>query len=190
MKTISRLSLAILISFSFSPAQANTKKVSPVLHAIIQEILQNRIASNYKNFSVKKCPKHKVDWTSVILKRQKQNLEYKFAVGCDIEGTIAPQVLSNFPVNFKIRNLDTFQTIKGEAKLAPTLATKPLLRLDLSSTTISSPTDKIVFSAYYETEIDPFSKEVIGKHLGGKIFIEEVNGKRLKEELTLPPAQK
>lgn len=185
-----KLSFSLAILLTLSPvAQAAAKNISPVLQAFIQELLQNRKASDYKDFSVKNCPKHKIDWTSIIFRREKQNLTYKFAKGCDIDGTVAPQVLQDFPIDFQLRHLDDFQSIKGKAKLSPTIAAKPLLRLDLSETEISSPKDKIKFSAYYETEINPLSKDVIGKHLGGKIFIETINGKAVKEEFPLPAAQ-
>ncbi|MFY7992511.1 MAG: hypothetical protein ACOVP4_04385 [Bacteriovoracaceae bacterium] len=189
MNAISRITLAVFLTINTSAYAQTAKNISPVLQAFIQEILQNRAASKYKDFSVKDCPKHKIDWTSIIFRREKPNLTYTFAKGCDIEGTVSPQVLQAFPIQFKMRHLDKFEQIKGEAKLAPTLSTKPLLRLDLTSTEISSNTEKIRFNAYYETEIDPLSKKVIGKHLGGKIFIEEVNGKAVQEEFPLPAAQ-
>ena len=190
MKINSRLLLLTFIFCNYSMAQTTpVHKLSPVITAFIQEILDNRSASTYKNFSVKNCPKHKIDWPGIILRQQKQSLTYKFVKGCDIDGTISPQVLTNFPIEFKIRNLDTFHTIKGEAKLGPTLSMKPLLRLDLNQTEIRSIKDKIIFDAFYEAEIDPFSKQVIGKHLGGKIIVKELNGKKIKEELNLPPSQ-
>lgn len=189
MNTISKISLAVFLTINTQIYAQTGKSITPVLQAFIQEILQNRVASNYKDFSVKNCPKHKIDWSSIIFRREKQNLNYSFAKGCDIEGSVSPQVLQTFPIQFKLRHLDKFEQIKGEAKLAPTLSTKPLLRLDLTSTEISSPKEKIRFNAYYETEIDPLSKKVIGKHLGGKIFIEEINGKAIKEEFPLPAAQ-
>ena len=190
MKTNSRIILSIICALTLSTAEAATTKISPALQAIIQEILQNKTAEAYKNFSVKECPKHKIDWVKIILRREKQTLSYKFTPGCDIDGSVSPQVMQDFPIDFKLRNLDEFSAIKGNAKLAPTFgSSKPLLRLDLNSTEIIAPKEKIKFSAYYETEINPLSKNIIGKHLGGKIFIEEINGKKMKEEFPLPPAQ-
>ncbi len=190
MKTNLRY-LLIIIPLLISPniKAESVQKLSPVLSAFIQEVLNNRSNSAYKNFSVKACPKHKIDWSALIIKQQKQTLTYKFAKGCDIDGTITPQVLAAFPIQFKVRNLDQFDSIMGEAKLGPTLSMKPLLRLDLINTETKSPKEKIKFDAYYEAEIDPFSKTVIGKHLGGKILVKEINGKAVKEELNLPPAQ-
>lgn len=190
MKKNTTIALAILfLSLITNSAFANKAKLGPALQAVIQEILQNRKAGSYKNFSVKDCPKHKVDWVKIILKRQKQTLTYNFAKECDLDGTVEPQVLEKFPLNFRLRNLDEFNSIKGEAKLSPTIASRPLLRLDLANTEMSSPKENIKFRAYYEAEIDPFSSKVVGKHLGGKIFIEEINGKKINEEYPLPAAQ-
>ncbi len=138
-----------------------------------------------EKFRVDGCEKKKIDWMGVLLMRESAELNFKFKEGCDIEGTIVPKVLQNFPAKLNLRNIQSYSMIETMNKVTANLETKPILNLEMREGLLTGKISRVKFEADYRVQINPMEDKVVQKNLGGEIRISEINGKKvsIKEKI-------
>lgn len=158
----------------------------------IEALIQPLMAGSAKKrppgtekFRVDKCEKHKINWMNVLLQREEARMKFTFAPGCDINGTIQPKVLQEFPANLDLRNVQSFTRVETINKVTANLETKPILNLEMRNGTLSGKTSKVKFEADYAVRINPVGKKTVSENLGGELRISEINGKKvsIKEKI-------
>lgn len=184
----SMLVLALLI-VQVAYAQNESEEAKKSLKALIEPILQKSVKdpkSEFKDFSVKNCEKHKINWMDVILMQKSAALTYTFKPGCDIQGTVYPAVIKPFPVDLKIKNLKDFSRLESENKITATIESQPIMNMAVRSAKLTGPKGLVKFEADYAVRIDPMKKQnMVTENLGGEIRITEIFGKTvsIKEKI-------
>lgn len=187
MKFILLILTLIISSNVFSATESEEAKKS--LKALIEPILQKPLKDPnalLEDFSVEKCEKYKIDWMAVILMRKEAAMTYTFKPGCDIEGTVNPKVLTPFPVDLKLKNLQNFNRIQSENKITSTIESEPIMNLAIRSARLTGAKGVVIFDADYKVRLDPTQKKnMVKENLGGEIRITEIYGKKvsIKEKI-------
>jgi hypothetical protein len=185
------LLLAAIVFAAQAYASSETEEAKKSLRALITPILQKSVKDPktlIKDFSVAKCEKHKIDWMSVILMREKAALTYTFKPGCDIEGVVYPMVIKPFTTDLKLKNLQNFTHLVSENKITASLETQPLMFLAIRSAKLTGAKGEVKFDADYSVRIDPLKKDnPVIENLGGEIRISEIYGKQvsIKEKIKI-----
>jgi hypothetical protein len=140
-----------------------------------------------EKFRIDRCERHKINWNEVIIMRTEVTLDYKFKEGCDLEGSLKPKVFSNFPTDFKLRNLENYNRIRTDNRITADLAAKPIMNLEMSSGILSGPRGEVKFEANYKVRVNPIRPKAIEENLGGEIRILEIYGQKsdLKEKIMI-----
>jgi hypothetical protein len=183
-----------LLFFLFIPTlyAASEKEVTEVkesLRALMHPLLPGKSKSPAQaktTFSVEKCEKHKINWMDAILMKDTKVLNYSFRPGCDIEGGVTPKILLPFPVDLKLRNLEDYTRLETVNKINASLESKPLMKLEIRSGTLTGSKGKILFEADYNVRIEPMKgSNPIDENLGGELRITEIFGKKvlIKEKI-------
>lgn len=177
----------LLLSFlTFGGSEIEDAKLS--IKSLMAPLLagQSKIRpKGTEKFRVDACPKKKIDWMNVLMMKEEATLDYKFKVGCDIEGTIKPKVFQAFPVNLKLRNIRSYSNVTSQNTITAQLESKPILNIAMRSGILSGNKNNVKFEADYQVQINPMSKKAIDKNLGGELRISEINGKKvnIKEKI-------
>lgn len=187
------LLFALLISPAFAkPVAAQQKSVNEAIEsvkALIGPLIMpgaKKVSKGAKSFTVAGCEKHKIDWMEVLMMRTKVSISYSFKPQCDIQGTIHPAVLSPFPADLKLRNLEEFTQLKTQNKVSSTIESKPVLHLDVTSGELFGPKGVVRFIANYSVRINPMSdSKKLEENLGGELMISEIYGQKvsIKEKI-------
>jgi hypothetical protein len=169
------------ISWSAPSAEVTAAQTS--IKALIAPLLPRQAQARPKvleSFSVEGCEKHKINWMKVLLQQEEATLNFAFKEDCDIEGTIRPKVLTPFPAELALRNIENYKTIKAINKITPTLDIKPILSLDMSEGILTGAKGVVKFDATYRVRINTLSKDkILDENLGGEIHISEIYGKKV-----------
>jgi len=191
-KTMKNILLMLVVMFSTHIlASSETIEAKKSLRALISPLLQKNSPNSkidLKDFSVAKCEKHKINWMDVLLMRETVSLKFKFAPGCDIEGTIYPAVIKPFNADLKLKNLENFNHLHSENKITATIESQPILNIAVRSAKLTGPKGDVLFEADYQVRIDPLKKaDPVAENLGGEIRISEINGKKvaIKEKIKI-----
>lgn len=182
-----QLLLLTVLVFSQICLANEVEDVRQSLKALLNPILQKpskqvpkASKALLKEFSVEKCEKHKINWMDVILMKESATLTYRFAPGCDVEGTIRPAVFKPFPANLDLKNLQSFTRLESENTITATIESKPVMNLAVRSATLNGKRGKILFEADYGVRINPLLKNnPVEENLGGVIRITEIFGKKV-----------
>ncbi len=179
--------LAVLIpTLAFASPEIEDAKRS--IQSLIRPLMAGGPKTRPKGtekFRVDGCEKKKIDWMGVLMMRESAELNFKFKEGCDIEGTIVPKVLQDFPAKLNLRNIQSYSKIETMNKVTANLEAKPILNLAMREGILSGKTSKVKFEADYKVQINPVEDKVVQKNLGGEIRISEINGKKvnIKEKI-------
>ncbi len=177
----------LLLSFlTFGGSEIEDAKLS--IKSLMAPILAGQAKARPKGtdkFRVDTCSKEKVNWMNVLMMKEEATLNYKFKVGCDIEGTIKPKVFQPFPVNLKLRNIRSYSNVASQNTITAQVESKPILNIAMRSGILSGNKSTVKFEADYQVQINPMSKNAIEKNLGGELRISEINGKKvnIKEKI-------
>lgn len=176
----------LLSFYTFATSEVEDAKLS--IKSLITPILAGQSQTRPKGtekFRVDTCPKKKIDWMNVLMMKEEATLDYKFKVGCDIEGTVKPKVFQAFPVNLKLRNIRSYSNVTSQNTITAQLEGKPILNLAMRSGILSGNKSHVKFEADYQVQINPMSEKAIEKNLGGELRITEINGKKvnIKEKI-------
>jgi hypothetical protein len=180
-----KLLLLILIStqaFGANPKEIDEAKrsIKLLIAPLLPGLKTKTLPKELKNFRVDGCPKQKINWMDVLMMKSKVTLEYKFQEGCDIEGSVTPKVFADFPVNLKLRNLESYHQIEAQNKVTGSFESKPVLRLDMTEGVLTGKKGTVKFTSQYEVQIDPSKpKKLVDKNLGGEISITEIYGEKV-----------
>jgi len=176
-------------------AVVNSKsKISKAKISTVKEIVQSlmpmvgsKLKSNSKSkFSVEKCAIDKKKWVMLLVAKQSFTEKISFKKLCDIQGQYTTKMGSAFPVDFKFKNVDLFNKSKFKMLIQFKYDPVPLISIDLLDGQLDGKSDKVLFSATYSAEIDPFSKKFIKKDLGGSVYIKSINGKKINKKYPFP----
>lgn len=180
----------LLIFFFATSAlgQTEVQDAKRSIEALIQPLMagtSKKRPTGTEKFRVDKCEKHKINWMNVLLQKEEARMKFTFAPGCDIDGTIQPKVLQEFPANLDLRNLRSFKRVETINKVTANLETKPILNLEMRKGTLSGAKSKVLFEADYSVRINPVGDKTISENLGGELRISEINGKKvsIKEKI-------
>lgn len=179
------LFLILLLSFTANSGQ-EVEDVKTSLKSLIAPLVPNSKASA-KGFRVDKCEKKKINWFNVMTMKEEVTMNYKFAPGCDIEGSIRPKIFSSFPAELKLRNIKSFDLVKSENRITASFENPPILNLDITKGELTGKKSRVKFEADYKLEINPLDPSKIQKNLGGELRISEINGKKvsIKEKILI-----
>lgn len=157
--------------------QANTKisdakeSVSSLIAPLIGEIKKKN------KFRVDQCQKEKINWSQVLLSPLSEYpLHFKFADGCDVDGTVNIKAFDKFPADLKLRNLSSFTELHSLNKFSMTLEAKPILNLEILEGKLTGK-NQVRFKASYSVRLNPTSSNGLNENLGGTITFTEINGK-------------
>lgn len=162
--------------------------LNPILQKPNQKLSKAAAQSVLKVFSVENCEKYKINWMDVILMKDSAVLSYTFKPGCDVEGTIRPAVLKPFPVDLKLKNLQSFTRLESENRITSSIESMPVMNLEIRSASLGGKRGKILFEADYAVRLNPLKKEnPVEENMGGQIRITEIYGKKvsLKENIKI-----
>jgi len=152
------------------------------IEALIKPLIPHRAKENLNSkekFRTDLCEKHKINWMNVLLKKEEAKLTYHFKEGCDIQGTIIPQIIESFPAELAIKNVPDFNHIKSINEIIPSLELKPILNLKMDQGILTGPKGLVKFSATYSVRINTTSKtKILDENLGGEIYISEIFGQK------------
>jgi hypothetical protein len=171
--------LACLITTSAfaSPQIEEAKKsIQTLIRPLIGET--SKRPKGTEKFRVDGCEKKKINWMDVMLGKDSANMEFLFQEGCDIEGKVKLRVLQDFPLDLRLRNLQSYNHVKTNNKITADLDRKPILNLQMREGILTGK-DTVKFEADYKVRIDPTKKKKIDKNLGGELRISEINGKKI-----------
>jgi hypothetical protein len=175
--------LIIITQTCFASTLQEVEDAKKSIQTLIQPLLTSGPKMTHtapKDFQLQGCEKHKINWMNVLLMRETAKLDYHFAPGCDVEGTIVPKVLQEFPVSLNLRNLQSFNKILTQNKITASFETKPVMLLEMTSGVLSGPKGEVKFEADYRVQLDPANKtKVMEKNLGGELRISEIYGKKV-----------
>ena len=106
------------------------------------------------NFKIKGCNKFSLQPTDLF-----QILKYRttFNKNCDLEGEVNLRLLTPFPVNMKVKNLDSYKNLEATAKISLGLEQPPRILGELSRAQLNGK-DTIYFNAFYSGEVIPGKK--------------------------------
>jgi len=104
----------------------------------------------------------------------------KFNKKCDIEGEVSLKLFMPFPVNMQIRNLDSYKTVLGTAKLNLGMNNPPTILAELTKAELRGK-DSIFFNAYYSGEVMPASTLKVKP--GTEVVRVEIFDKSFKKKL-------
>jgi hypothetical protein len=183
--------MKILLILLFCPlafANQEVQDAKKSILALIRPLMANGGKSRppgTEKFRVDGCEKHKINWMNVLMKKEEAVMTFKLRRGCDIEGTIRPEVLKPFPANLKLRNLQSFDRVETMNKVTANLETKPILNLEMRDGRLTGKKSRVKFEADYSVRMSPLEGKTISENLGGEIRISEINGKKvsIKEKI-------
>lgn len=171
------LKYIFLFLFSLSSfANTQDQKINETV-ALIKSLIKTKTVSKEIKFVVGKCDINKSKWAMLLLSKQSFKESIKFKKDCDAQGDFTANIETPFPVSLKLRNLKTFTDIKFNFLINLLYSPTPMIKIKMDQGHLSGKLDKIEFTANYSVEIDPLSKEIVKKDLGGIIFIKSINGK-------------
>lgn len=183
--------MKFLLAFFFTLNAVAGSEVADARRSI-EALIQPLMAGSSKKrppgtekFRVDQCEKHKINWMNVLLQQEDARMKFTFAPGCDIEGTIQPKMLQEFPANLDLRNLQSFTRVETINKVTANLETNPILNLEMRKGTLSGKTSHVKFEADYAVRINPMGNQTVSENLGGELRISEINGKKvsIKEKI-------
>lgn len=180
--------LLILIFPFVASASTQTEDAKRSIRALIQPLMAGSSKARPKGtekFRVDQCEKFKINWMNVIMMKEKATLDYKFKEGCDIQGVVEPKILSPFPANLDLRNIESYSRIETVNKITANLETRPILNLEMREGILTGKVNKVKFEADYQVRINPMNKKTVSENLGGELRISEINGKpvNIKEKI-------
>ena len=178
------LLLALLLSFTVA-ANQEIEDVKTSIKSLIAPLVSNSKPESTKGFRIDQCKKKKINWLNVITMKEQVTMDFKFAPGCDIEGSVNPKIFSPFPAELKLRNIKSFNKVLSENRITAGFVNPPVLNLDITKGELTGPKSKVKFEADYKLEINPLDPTKIQKNLGGELRVHEINGKKvsIKEKI-------
>lgn len=183
--------LLIILIPLLSHAGTEIEDAKRSIQSLIYPLLQNskdKASSPARKFRVDACDKKKINWTNVLLMKEKAELVFKYKEGCDIEGTIAPKIFEPFPADLNLRNIESYTNIKSMNRITADLQMKPILNLDMKDGVLTGTKNNVKFEADYRVQMNPMkTKNPVEKNLGGELRITELNGKKvmIKEKILI-----
>jgi hypothetical protein len=143
------------------------------------------IDSNAKGIKTKGCKLQKDKWALMLLSKEPFVETVKFNKSCDLQGQFTVKMNTYFPVNLKVRNFKQFNAINSDVKISVSFTdSDTLLRLDLKKSKLVG-NKALDFNLDYTVAIDPFSKPIIKKHIGGKLFVSKFGGQKFYKSYPL-----
>lgn len=181
------LLMILFLSFTVA-ANREIEDVKASIESLIAPLVPHSKAGKSApktGFRVDKCEKKKINWFNVMTMKEEVTLNFKFAPGCDIEGTFKPKVFSPFPVTLNLRNIKSFNKMTSQNRITATFENPPILNLAITSGELQGKKSKVKFEADYKLQINPLNPTGIEKNLGGELRIHEINGKKvsIKEKI-------
>lgn len=181
------LLIALFLSFTVA-ANREIEDAKASIESLIAPLVPHSKTSKSlpKNgFRVDKCEKKKINWFNVMTMKEEVTLNFKFAPGCDIEGSFKPKIFSPFPVTLTLRHIKSFNKMTSENRITAGLENPPLLNLTITGGELHGQKSKVKFEADYKLRINPLNPTGIEKNLGGELRIHEINGKKvsIKEKI-------
>jgi hypothetical protein len=168
--------------------KTNIEEAKKSIQTLIKPLLpgQEKVRpKGTEKFRVDACDKKKINWMEVLMMRAEATLDYKFKPGCDIEGTIRPKILSEFPAKLKLRNVESYNEVESTNRVTANLDSKPILNLEMRSGELNGKS-KVKFEVDYQVQINPLDKSrPVEKNLGGELRITEIDGQKtsIKEKI-------
>lgn len=159
--------------------------------AVVTKLLSifsyDKTSVNDGDFKVSQCDKKPKDWAIGAITKKDIPRSYSFEEKCDVSGSFTASFKNPFPVSFMLRNLkgftDTSMTVVMSIKKAPENAIR--YRFEAGPATVTAPSDKIEFKAWYEVDVDPMSGVTKFNTQGGQITLLKVGDKPMNVERPL-----
>ena len=173
--------IVLLIAISINPAVAKLKKNTEKDTAKdTAALVKSLIPSLGQTASVKTsgCNFQKQAWTNSLLTQKSFQEKIDFNENCDIEGSYQVSPHKYFPLNYKIRHHEKFDTLNSTFKYGVVFDDKPTLQIEMKNAKLSGKS-LVKFSFFYEIYVNPIEKNPLEKHKGGKLFIDQVDGKKI-----------
>lgn len=175
--------ILFILSLSFSANAAPQTQIKSLLKSLFPFISANK-SSVIKTHN---CKIDKQKWTMLLLTQQTFKQTFKFAKGCDLDGTIHPKLNAPFPINLKVRKLKNYQSIKALGKISLDYKEEAVLSVELKKAHVTGK-KSAKFDIDYAVVIDPLSEKIIKKHKGGSLHIKSLNGKAINKKIKLTKA--
>jgi hypothetical protein len=147
---------------------------------VLKKTFTKLIGNDAKKLKTSGCKINKELWTQLLVTKKEFKETIKFNKDCDLEGTFTVKMSESFPMKLKIKNLKNFNYFQTNAKIDLKFTNQDtVLSLNFDKSKLSG-NNLIFFSSDYSVSIDPFSKDLIKKHLGGKIILHSQKDKVIK----------
>lgn len=140
--------------------------------SIASSLFPGLLSKQGKNpIKTQKCNFQKERWAMLLLTGESLKENIKFNKQCDIQGSFTVKRDAYFPINFKIRNLKNYQSIKAQIKLNIEFTEQTLLVTRIKDAKLLG-TKPLVFGLEYKVAIDPMDPQnFVKKRLGGHLLI-------------------
>lgn len=144
------------------------------------ELVKSLIPSLGEPTSVKTsgCAFQKKAWTNSLLTQKSFQEKIVFNETCDIQGSYQVAPHKFFPLNYKIRHHQSFDTLASTFKYGVVFADKPTLKIEMKNAKLTGK-KLIKFSFVYEIYVNPVEKNPLAKHKGGKLYIDQIDQKKI-----------
>jgi hypothetical protein len=162
------LALIILYPIVSLAQKTQEKEVLSIASSLFPGLLSKQGKNPIKTQG---CNFQKERWAMLLLTGESFKENIKFNKQCDIQGTFTVKRDQYFPVNFKIRNLKNYKSIKAHIKLNIEFEIQTLLVTRIKDAKLLGKTP-LVFGLEYKVAIDPMDpKNFVKKRLGGHLLI-------------------
>jgi hypothetical protein len=142
------------------PSKNNESSESiDVITKLLSIFSYDKSGVNAGEFKVGQCDKKPKEWVMAAVTKKDLSKTYAFDTNCDVSGSFTASFAKPFLVNFGLRNLKEFQTTAMTVQMSIKKAASGSLRyrFEADPATVSAPQKTIVFKAWYEVDVDPFT---------------------------------
>lgn len=160
-------------------------KEKKVILELVQ-ILSMKKSIEKGTFQVSQCDNNSRSWVVAAMMKSTLKKSYAFKDHCDVAGSFSANFSTPFPMDFALRNLQDFTSVKMLVKMNLDKSKKGInYKFEVVESTLRSPKQTIKFVAEYEVEIDMINGEPFPDTQKGHFTITELDGKPMNDRNNL-----
>ncbi len=156
------------------------QKLLASIHDLIEILTLKKNYGKKNSFKVNGCDDRPTDWLKGALLNTPIKKTYIFKDDCDAAGSFEARFNAEFPLNFKLRNLEDLDNTSLKVIMTLNKSQAGIrYKFVVIEGTISSPSRRGQFTAEYQVDIDPMTGEAQKGTQAGKITLIKVNDKEV-----------
>lgn len=173
---------------AFAASNQDISYAKKTIQTLLLPIMAKTGQKPSHDFRIDQCEKYKIKIEDLLLSQKKMVIDYKFKDGCDLQGSISPKIMQEFPIKLDIRHAADFHQILSTNKITADLDFRPTMILESRSGLLKSKKGDVEFELDYRIKINAMA-EGEDKHedLGGEIRINKIFGEKvsIKEKIKI-----